>query len=776
MPRHPDTSRAVTQIRGSIFTALAEKLRAFKGEVYPLHVGDTWLEPVEGWPHGGPRTRRASRHAPLLAARRACRAGRRAGRARHAPTGVARERTSVLVTGRRDRRAGDAIGRDRPARATRCCCSRRYWPLIEASCARFTACRSTVPFYGRVARPESAIERRRGAALRAHACALYLNTPNNPSGRVIAARVARGDRRLGRAARPLADRRRGLRGPGLPGEHTSRRSLAPERTFSAHSFSKAYGDGRQPLRLRASARRRRWRSCARCPPTPSTPRRRRRSSPRCDLLEHRAGARLARRRARLLPRDGRLRGGAVRRPAAGGSTFLFLDVAPHLDQRGLQGFLARLRRARRASSRPARASAPIRPTSGSASPRRRPTSRGAGSTCWRAAWVGSRTSARIRPFGAATRSVLRNSRIHMQLMESRSAPRSRRRSATYSGARVSGGDTFIVERTASPIARLTPSRQRRGATAREGPSRLRQAACADPSRSRPRTDQSAPTPAREPVGLVLDTSALIALERPKVGLEEASGNARVGARSRSIPRSSTPSAGRRPARRDQEPERTDAEPASRRVARVARWRSSIARSRNAGPPVRRAEPEDKLIPATTSAVAAERQRPRRTNVVCPDGEEHFARVRGLRRRVDPELNRRRTYKRRGGPSPGSACSLAPPARGRSRRARAQARRRRSRPPDPRGRSRSSGRSCAGCRDASAVAHCTARSSSPRRGGNGWRPATTRMRIGAVRLQLSAGTASRRGSIVRGRVCEVSRRGPGASCRTTAGPAPRGSGG
>ena len=48
MPTYPDTSRAVTQIRGSIFTALAEKLRAFKGEVYPLHVGDTWMEPVEG--------------------------------------------------------------------------------------------------------------------------------------------------------------------------------------------------------------------------------------------------------------------------------------------------------------------------------------------------------------------------------------------------------------------------------------------------------------------------------------------------------------------------------------------------------------------------------------------------------------------------------------------------------------------------------------------------------------------------------------------------------
>ncbi len=48
MPRYPDTSFSVQGIGGSVFTALAHKLASFDGEVFPFHVGDTWLEPPEG--------------------------------------------------------------------------------------------------------------------------------------------------------------------------------------------------------------------------------------------------------------------------------------------------------------------------------------------------------------------------------------------------------------------------------------------------------------------------------------------------------------------------------------------------------------------------------------------------------------------------------------------------------------------------------------------------------------------------------------------------------
>ena len=48
MPRHPHVSPSVAGIPGSVYTTLAHRLASYPGEVYPLHVGDTWMEPPEG--------------------------------------------------------------------------------------------------------------------------------------------------------------------------------------------------------------------------------------------------------------------------------------------------------------------------------------------------------------------------------------------------------------------------------------------------------------------------------------------------------------------------------------------------------------------------------------------------------------------------------------------------------------------------------------------------------------------------------------------------------
>ena len=39
---------AVTAIPGAVFSPVAQRLEALAGEVCPLHVGDTWLEPFVG--------------------------------------------------------------------------------------------------------------------------------------------------------------------------------------------------------------------------------------------------------------------------------------------------------------------------------------------------------------------------------------------------------------------------------------------------------------------------------------------------------------------------------------------------------------------------------------------------------------------------------------------------------------------------------------------------------------------------------------------------------
>ena len=48
MPRHPIFSPSVLDIAGAVYSSLAHRLATYQGEVYPLHVGDTWMEPAEG--------------------------------------------------------------------------------------------------------------------------------------------------------------------------------------------------------------------------------------------------------------------------------------------------------------------------------------------------------------------------------------------------------------------------------------------------------------------------------------------------------------------------------------------------------------------------------------------------------------------------------------------------------------------------------------------------------------------------------------------------------
>ena len=48
MPRHPIPTPSVAAMPGAVFSRLAHKIAAFDGEVFPLHVGDTWMEPFEG--------------------------------------------------------------------------------------------------------------------------------------------------------------------------------------------------------------------------------------------------------------------------------------------------------------------------------------------------------------------------------------------------------------------------------------------------------------------------------------------------------------------------------------------------------------------------------------------------------------------------------------------------------------------------------------------------------------------------------------------------------
>jgi len=169
--------------------------------------------------------------------------------------------------------------------------------------------------------------------------ALYISTPNNPTGRVvppewIEALVAwAGRKRLWILADEVYE------DYVYEGEHAYCRTLAPDRTFSAHSFSKAFGmagnrcgyvvgpDDVMPELCKVSTH------SFYSTPTAS------------QIAAHRAlqgigDAWIADVKPRYVEM-GRRAADRLGLPAPQGSTFLFLDVAAYLDADGLPGFLKR---------------------------------------------------------------------------------------------------------------------------------------------------------------------------------------------------------------------------------------------------------------------------------------------------------------------------------------------------------------------------------------------------------------------------------------------------
>ncbi len=335
MPRYPGFSPAVAGIGGSVYSALAHRLATFEGETYPLHVGDTWLEPPEGCRMEDLRTaenpglhRYTPPHGlPALVEAVAARVAGRTG----VPTAPADVLMAAGATGALGAVAGALL-----APGDEVLILAPYWPLIAGIVRSFHARPVPVPYLGEVAGPEAAVAA--VAALRTPATvALYLNTPNNPTGRVIP----------GAELEALAG---WARGEGLwlisdevyedycyRGEHAYLRALAPERTFSAYSFSKAYGMAGNrigyavgPAAAMDEVRKVSTHTFYSAPTAGQVAALR--------LLEGRGEPWLTETRERYRE----LGEAAARRlglePPAG-STFLFLDVADRLDERGLPGFL-----------------------------------------------------------------------------------------------------------------------------------------------------------------------------------------------------------------------------------------------------------------------------------------------------------------------------------------------------------------------------------------------------------------------------------------------------
>lgn len=335
MPRFPRVAPSVAEIGGSVYTALSHKLSTFEGEIYPFHIGDTWMEPAEGLrmedfrveDHPGMHRYSKPQGLPELLQAIAERTVER--------TGVPTQRSNVLVAAGATGALGAVIG-TLVEPTDEVLILAPYWPLIAGIVRSFHGQPVAVPFIDRADSAESAVETV-SEFLTERTVALYLNTPNNPTGRVIPRSW------LNSLAQWCARHNLWLIADEVyedyvyQGEHAYTRPMAPERTFSVHSFSKAYGMAgnrcgyvigphEAVIQLRKVSIHTFY----------STP-----TASQLAALEaiRGLGAPWVD-RARELYRDlGNSAADSLGVPRPQGSTFLFLDVADRLDQRGLVGFL-----------------------------------------------------------------------------------------------------------------------------------------------------------------------------------------------------------------------------------------------------------------------------------------------------------------------------------------------------------------------------------------------------------------------------------------------------
>ena len=335
MPQHPHVAPTLAAIRGSVYSARAQRLDRFAGEVFPLHVGDTWMEPATGCrmqdltveEHPGMHKYASPHGLPVLLEALVERV--------RARTAVAVERQSVLVT------AGGAGGLGAIAGALlapgdEVLILAPYWPLIEGIVRSFHATPVAVPFFGLADSAASAVElveRQRTP----RTAAIYWNTPSNPAGEVIPrawlealAEWARRHELWILADEVYEDYQ-------YVGTHTYSLPLAPERTFAAHSFSKAYGMAGNrcgyvvgPATVMGELRKVSTHTFYATPTAAQSAAARALAGPGDEWVE----------RARPLYAEmGRQAAARLGLPAPAGSTFLFFDVADRLDARGLMGFL-----------------------------------------------------------------------------------------------------------------------------------------------------------------------------------------------------------------------------------------------------------------------------------------------------------------------------------------------------------------------------------------------------------------------------------------------------
>lgn len=250
-------------------------------------------------------------------------------------TRVATERDNVLVAAGATGALGAVVGAT-VAPGDEVLILAPHWPLITGIVRSFHGAPIAVPFLGEVDSVTSAVaavDRCRSE----RTVALYLSSPNNPTGRLLPAEWMEALVKWARKHDLWIYSDEVYEDLLFQGEHLYCRTLDPDRTFSVHSFSKTYGMAGNrcgyvvgPQEAIEQLRKVSIHTFYSTPTAGQVAALRALRGAADDWLAE------ARSRYRALGEQAAERLG-VDPPQ--GSTFLFLDVAEVLDERGLIGFL-----------------------------------------------------------------------------------------------------------------------------------------------------------------------------------------------------------------------------------------------------------------------------------------------------------------------------------------------------------------------------------------------------------------------------------------------------
>jgi len=335
MPRFPNLHPTVAKLGGSVFSALTQRIAALQGEVYPLHVGDTWMEPdpLALWSSaddGGPD--RPHRYTDPHGNRALLAAIVDKVRARNGLEISGPE--NVLVTaGATGALCAAALATVEPGDEVLLLAP--YWPLMPGIVRDAGGEPVEVPLIPGELDGDTVVARL-SEKVSDRTAAIYVNTPSNPSGRILPPPVLEAIAEFSRKHGIWIWSDEVYEQYSYVADHLCIATLAPERTLTVFSFSKAYGlagyrcgyivGPAAPLAGIRKVGTHVWYSV----PTPA----------QLAVTRLLAGGDGWVAKAHASYRDtGYEAADRLGLPRPEGGTFLFFDVSHLLDERGLMGFL-----------------------------------------------------------------------------------------------------------------------------------------------------------------------------------------------------------------------------------------------------------------------------------------------------------------------------------------------------------------------------------------------------------------------------------------------------